>query len=255
MNALVELFRYLTVAFSARLGNILFVNKRGGFAPFSHLMAAMAVDAIGSITVATQQRRTVNALFIRRNKSRRRGSAHPNIRIIKMTGKTKLLLCNLLCQGIMSCIARGNAVPMAGQAIRCPRYPRRKSPPVRGLKVTVLDVPMALAARSRHLRLMEFGIGQLRRDDVVRAVTILTGDIWFMVSGNGRSKLRMKRVLERDIVMARQTIDGLDFRFVWKIFEFKAGMAGNADEFLMGGLIEYGFVDKKRNLFPLIFFR
>ncbi len=87
------------------------------------------------------------------------------------------------------------------------------------------------------------------------AVTIFAGNVRLLASRDTPGQLRMEGMLERDIMMARQAIDRLNFLLMRNLLRVEPSVAGDADEFLVWRGIQDGIIDEERNLSPVYLFR
>src|ERR1035437_756522 len=107
---------------------------------------------------------------------------------------------------------------------------------------------MALPARFRDAVLTELGAGEFRGCDVVRAVAILARHTRLRPTPDRPRDLRVKRVLELRVRVAAQADDGLGLATIRHDLRIEAGVAGDADEFRVSGVLQHRLVDDGRDL-------
>ena len=101
MDAVAEFVRYVRMALRTCLRDVRFRYARQRIRSLLHLMTAVAIDAVRRFSIATVQRRAVNASFICRDESCRRRHRSLHIRIIKVACEAEFLLGNLQFGGVL----------------------------------------------------------------------------------------------------------------------------------------------------------
>ncbi len=106
---------------------------------------------------------------------------------------------------------------------------------------------VALAAILSDGSTVELAAGNLRRNNIVCSVTILTHGTLVASSSNDRL---MERMFRNIFGMARLTLDRLDPFFMRKVVRIESCMAGGTGEFFMGRSSKVLVVHEKGNSLP-----
>jgi hypothetical protein len=105
------------MALRARIRNIKLIHPRRRIATFFHLMAAMAIDTIGSPPISIFEGDTVNALLVQHDKVRC-WSIRGSLLVLYMARYADLFLSDFELRGIRSSFYSSNVLGMAGNTRR-----------------------------------------------------------------------------------------------------------------------------------------
>ena len=116
MDAFIEFLRDFRVALCACAGNIELIDFRFRVIALTHLVAAVAIDAVRCLGIARLQCRSVNAMFIRGDKPGGGGNAGPHTLIVEMALEAEFLLGGFHLDRIPSGSDLGKVIPMTCNA-------------------------------------------------------------------------------------------------------------------------------------------
>src|SRR5208283_4079037 len=138
-----------------------------------------------------------------------------------------------MCESILLCSHTDDPVEMAREAVGRTIDVCRKCLTVRRCLEIFFDVGMTFTARFDKMRAGEFGIRYFRGNNIMRSVTIFTGNIRFLMRSDCLSKLRMKCMFERNVLMTRQAVKRSDRFLVRNVFRIETGMTCDAGKFFV----------------------
>ena len=205
-----------------------------------HVVASMAVHAVGRLPVAGQQGSTVDTSLIGGDESGLRGHACPDIRIVEVAGETDLFLGDLRIESVPVPSLTGQRFLMALETVGRPFHSRRQRFSMLGSDEMLGHLTVALSTGLGKPDPVELGARELGRGHLMGAVTLLTAlAIVLQVPAHPW----MKRVQGSRVPMAGETAYRPDPLGVGNLFRIQIGMAIDTGKRSVGRLFQEGRID------------